>query len=230
MEPTTVEVIFRASTIKEELSNLKYVLSRKDFYEKNKYRVAYPDNPILQSTEILKNPDLMFETFKNSEYDKKFYEEGIESLTPLKSRVEQLIGKLLVLKNYWDFKTFPSYQIVLTRYGPGGNYHYNIGKIVMLTAKDGQFRREDPVQTIVHEITHIGIEESIVQKFKLSHWEKERLVDLTVSSLFEKEMPSYKMQDTGFTNLDNYVSIKTLDNLPSVIEHYICNNKFSNTN
>lgn len=221
MNDMPVEVIIRASTIDEEFSHLKRVLSRKDFYEKNGYIVAYPDNPILQNSKILEDPNLMWETFKNSEYEEEYYEEGLSILYPFKDQLEQLVGKILHLDLNWSFKAFPQYQIILTRYGPGGGYHHDRGTITMLTTRDGQFKRSDPIQTIVHEITHIGIEESIVQKYKLSHEEKERLVDLVASAVFKDEIPEYRMQDTGIMGLENYIDSDTILNLPVAIEKYI---------
>jgi hypothetical protein len=215
------EIIIRACTIEEEFSNLKFVLSRKDFYVANGYSVAYPDSSVLQDYKILENPNLMWETFKDSEYDEKYYQEGLNVLYPLKEQLEQLVGKILGLDKNWPFKAFPSYQIILTRYGPGGSYHYDKGTIVMLTTREGRFKRADPVQTIVHEIVHIGIEESIVQKYKLIHWEKERLVDLLVSTVYKDEIPKYRMQDTGIVGIENYVNSDTILNLPLSIEKYI---------
>ena len=41
----------------------------------------------------------------------------------------------------------------------------------MKVNKNGEFS-ENPSHTIIHEIIHIGIEENIVKKFKLTHIEK----------------------------------------------------------
>jgi len=221
MTETTPKTVIRASTVKEEFSQLKNVLRKKDFYEKNGYKVAYPDNPLLLDAKILQNQDLMFETFKNAEYDENYYKEGLRVLNPYKDQIEKLILKLKDLGKNWSFKMFPEYQIVLTRYGPGGSYHYDTGTVVMLATKDGKFKRSDPIQTIVHEIVHMGIEESIVIKYKLSHWEKERLVDLLVSTIFKEEMPNYRMQDTEFANLEHYINADTVLELPKAIEKYL---------
>jgi len=228
MDDVSVEILIRASSIDEEFKYLKYILSRNEFYEKNKkYTVSYPDNPNLRNPEILKNSDHMYEIFKNSEYDEKFYEKGLNILYPYKYKLEKLLEKLLILGSKWSFKTFPLYQVILTKYGPGGSYSYDNdkGTVTLLTTKDGQFKRSDPDQSIIHEIVHIGIEESIVQKFKLSHWEKERLVDLLVSTVYKEDISNYKMQDAGVADLDNYINSVTILNLPLAIEKYVTEKK-----
>jgi len=90
----------------------------------------------------------------------------------------------------------------------------------MLTTKEGSFKRKNPVETVIHEITHIGIEESIVEKYKLNHWEKERLVDLIVKIIFKEELPDYNLQKNECTELDQYIEVEAIKNLPEVISKF----------
>jgi hypothetical protein len=60
-------------------------------------------------------------------------------------------------------------------YGLGGRYNLSTATVTLLTT---EFLKKPASETILHEIVHIGIEETIVNKYRLSHWEKERLVDL----------------------------------------------------
>jgi len=155
-----IKLVIRPSTLAEEFSYLKYVLSNKDFFEKNCYNAIYPNNNLLQNPEIIKDENNMLEIFKNDEYDQDYYTNAINILVPNKEKLENFILKLKEVCKNWDFRIFPEYQVVLTRYGPGGSYSYNdtIGKIIMLTTREGKFKRENPVHTIIHEITHIGIQ------------------------------------------------------------------------
>ncbi len=57
-------------------------------------------------------------------------------------------------------------------------------KLSCLQQSKAPSKRKHPAHTPVHELVHIGIEEIIVQRFKLSHWEKERTVDLVTSKMF----------------------------------------------
>jgi len=59
-----------------------------------------------------------------------------------------------------------------------------------------------------------------VDKFKLNHWEKERLVDLIVKIIFKEELPDYYLQKSGSTELDQYINLEAIKNLPEVISKY----------
>ena len=65
---------------------------------------------------------------------------------------------------------------------------------------------EQPANTIIHEIVHLGVETSLVQRYQLSHPMKERLVDTIVYLLFNDLLPQYKVQNMGETRLDQYLS------------------------
>ncbi len=222
MKDTPPKIVIRASTLYEELSYLKFVLKNKEFFENNGYDAVYPNNNLLQNPEIIKEENRMFDIFKNDEYDQDYYKNGINVLISNKKKLENLILKLKEICKNWDFRIFPEYQILLTRYGPGGSYSYNDheGKIIMLTTKEGFFKRKNPVETVIHEITHIGIEESIVEKYKLNHWEKERLVDLIVKIIFKEELSDYILQKSGSTELDQYIEVEAIKNLPEVISKF----------
>ena len=63
---------------------------------------------------------------------------------------------------------------------------------------------QNPAYTIIHEISHIGMEYSLVQKYNLSHGLKERLVDTFVFLMFQEELPEYQIQDMGNSTMDKY--------------------------
>jgi hypothetical protein len=209
----TLEV--KAPTLQEEFNHLKHALKQKAFYEQNGYRPVYPD------VEELKNPAVLNdEIFKEKEFDPSFYENGVKAIEANRELILKCISKLSVLPQHWNFKYLRKYTVQLTRYGPGGSYHADTGTIIMLTNKAGEFKRgTNPAHTIIHEIVHIGIEDGIVTKFGLTHWEKERLVDLLVKKLFDKELPDYKMQDIENTKMDGF--IKDVESLPEEVEKYI---------
>lgn len=68
---------------------------------------------------------------------------------------------------------------------------------------------------------HMGIEENIVNHFRLSHWEKERVVDLMTKLLFGNLLPDYMLQDKGDKRVDPFVTVETLQDLPASIEKYV---------
>ena len=118
-----------------------------------------------------------------------------------------------------------SYTVKLTKYGPGGSYDPKTGTVTMLTTKGGQFKKLDPVETIVHEVVHMGIENEIVARYKLSHPEKERLVDLFVQKLYKEEMPNYKLQNLGESKIDPFIN--DLSKLPEEVAAYKKSNALS---
>lgn len=66
-------------------------------------------------------------------------------------------------------------DVVLTKYGTGGSYELP-NKIILNITSD----YNDPCITFVHELVHLLVEEPIVKKYNLSHWQKEGLVDYLI--------------------------------------------------
>ena len=103
-----------------------------------------------------------------------------------------------------------------------GFYSYEEGIVFMQVNSDGSFAEENPLETILHEIVHIGIEESIVQKYALDHWEKERLVDLICKKYLQNFLPNYQLQKNGNIQLDDYFNISNFTtSLPKMINNYL---------
>jgi hypothetical protein len=50
-------------------------------------------------------------------------------------------------------------------------------------------------------MVHIGIEKNIVKEYQLTHWEKERVVDLICSLAFGDILHNYKLQPKGENDL-----------------------------
>lgn len=114
-------------------------------------------------------------------------------------------------KNNWDwgFKEFKTYQINLTLYGPGGSYNPDEGSILIYTNPSGNFKNyQNPANTIIHEIVHIGIESSIISKYDIPHALKERIVDKIVFLNFNEKLPHYKIQEMGDNSIDSYLQAK----------------------
>ena len=103
----------------------------------------------------------------------------------------------------------------------GGSYNEKTGKIIIRINDDGDFSRNQPEHTPIHEITHLGIEEIIVKKYQLTQDEKERLVDSMVSILFHDLLPTYKFQSVGDVRIEPYITTETIIYLPKAIEDYV---------
>lgn len=62
----------------------------------------------------------------------------------------------------------------------------------------------------------------IVKKYKLSHWEKERLVDLICSEYLDEVFPTYKMQQQRDKRSDAFVDQRTITHdLPLSIAQFV---------
>ena len=97
------------------------------------------------------------------------------------------------------------------------------GIITILTNQEGAFMSyENPANTIIHEITHMGMEYSLVRKYNLSHGLKERLVDTFVYLMFKNDLPEYRLQSMGDTSMDEYISSqKDIRSLNEIISKFV---------
>lgn len=109
---------------------------------------------------------------------------------------------------------YPEYEVFFSAYGVGGSYQ--LPNLLIVNAKKGY--QIGLLRTVIHEIIHLSIEESI-QKFQTSHWVKERIVDLTFEKFFPElakkqniPIPTEKI-DNIFS--DHYPDIEKIISLAS---------------
>lgn len=221
MDLDKILVDVRGNSPEEEYEYLKRIISNMPFYLEHGYTVGLPDLDELKSEQVIKDEKRMYPIFLEKEYNKSYFAEGVKKIKEKLSVIENCLPKLAEPSKRWGFKLFDKYLVLLTKYGPGGSYDSQTGKITMLTRKDGTFKQEDPEQTVIHEIIHMGIEECVVGVFKLSHSEKERLVDLLVKKTFGDVFPNYKLQSMGETKIDPYITDESINNLPPDIKKYV---------
>lgn len=139
--------------------------------------------------------------------------------------INHLINEIHDQKSNWDweFSMFDTYSVVFTLYGTGGSYDPDEGIITLLTNNKGEFRQySNPACTILHEITHMGMEYSLIRKYSLEHGLKERLVDTFVYLMFKEQLPEYKIQNMGDTSIDQYLKNKDdIKLLNSIILNFV---------
>ena len=71
-------------------------------------------------------------------------------------------------------------------------------------------------------MVHLGIQEHIVNKYQLSHWEKERLVDLICSTCFADILPKYHLQKIETLTIDTFATKEAImHDLPKAIEAFV---------
>lgn len=158
-------------------------------------------------------------------FDKEIYESAIQKVTNQTELINDLISVIDASKNEWDWKfnMFGKYRIIFTLYGTGGSYDPDDGTITLLTNKNGDFMNyKNPANTIIHEITHMGMEYSIVRKYNVSHGLKERIVDTFVYLLFKEKLPEYKIQNMGDKKIDRYLNKKEdIDYLNATVSEFV---------
>jgi len=220
-------LVIRAQSADEEFDYLWSVLNLLPFYKEYGYTFEIPKHPEFKKlVEVADNLDAIDKgpirkLFVEELYDPEFYKEGLAILEKGRERIESVFPGMVELNAKWGFKLFPQYKLLLTGYGSEGMYHEDTGEIVMMTRKDGTFKRPNAIHTPVHEMVHIGVEQAIVKKFGLTHPEKERLVDLVTLKKFGHLLPGYEVQSIGDSRIEPYITDESLDDLPHAVVTYI---------
>lgn len=207
------------------------------FFDSNGYSISLPNTSLIsQFVERSRNKSLsgfdesvLYENIKDSVFDIRDYLNGYAKIVDGLPIIENAISQIASEPWYWHFQRFPKYSIKLTLYGPGGSYNPEKGEIILLTDTTGNFKgNKSPVNTIIHEIIHIGIESSIINKYDLSHCIKERIVDRFIQVYFDENLLDYEVQDFGNEEavlIDKYLNEKSdFINLSTRIEQFLAEN------
>ncbi len=219
-----IEVV--QSSIEQEATSIWRTINDISFFEKQGYTVHLPKDALIDSL-IVKSKNgkfgnedypAIYTLVETKLFDPKNYEQAKRKVEEQMDLINGFIAEIDAMRNQWDwdFKMFATYKVVFTLYGTGGSYDPDNGVITMLTNKEGGFMSyQNPANTIIHEIAHMGMEYTLVRKYKLSHASKERLVDTFVYLMFRKKLPEYQIQNLGDDTIDKYVNkkkdIKSLD-------------------
>ena len=221
-------VIVNIPTVEHETEYIWRKIQDIKFFNQNSYQVNLPAGSLIQELITVSRAGKLADEYyprleafvRDSIYNITDYKKGkkkIENELPL---INKMISQINSPPYKWHFKEFETYHINLTLYGPGGSYDPEEGSILIFTTPQGQFKNYDnPACTIIHEITHIGIEEAIVNKYNVPHPLKERIVDSFVSLHFKTYLPDYRIQDMGDKRIDSYLkSRQDLKNLDKFVE------------
>ncbi len=171
--------------------------------------LAYFDKLTYNDFVALKN--MFVETFNKNAYD-----ENLEIVEKASGKVNEIItnsGIEKIIETGFSFKKFNEIYIKVTMFGPGGSYDSNSGGIILRSGKPF----DDYVTVIFHEYIHIGIQESVVEKYKVSHIEKEFIVDNIIKKYLDKYFENYQIQ--SFANGENESLIKHFEKTEFSIEN-----------
>ena len=222
-------------TIQQEASSIWRTINDYSFFEDQGYTINLPKDSLIDRLIVKsKNGNFGNEDFSSiynlletKFFNPKNYEKAEQNVEGQLDLLNEFIKDIDVAKKQWDwtFNTFKTYKIVFTLYGTGGSYDPDEGIITLLTNTQGGFLKyKNPAYTIIHEISHMGMEYSIVQKYKLSHGLKERLIDTFVVLMFQEKLPEYKIQNMGDSNIDNYLENKEdIKSLNAIMGEFVKN-------
>lgn len=187
------------------------------FFESHGYQVNLPKGKLIQEMiEKSKKGEFgsddfssLYQFMEDSVYRKSDYKKGVAKVRERISFLEELVDEISKNNWSWRFKTFETYQIHLTLYGSGGSYNPENASILLFTNTEGGFKNyADPAYTLIHEIVHLGVEASLIQKYQVPHAMKERVVDSIVFYFFGESLPEYSRQEMGDNRLDAYIQSK----------------------
>lgn len=218
----------------DELKRIYSTLERIRWYRENGYYLDDPTRPddivlpeyydkiakkILAGEMLLE--DIKQEEFEQAlEYSREDYLEAATAVENEMKNQKHILSTFSKWHDTWGFKTFENYSIFLTKHGTSGNFYYDSGTAIMRVGI------KEYLRAAIHEFVHIGIEEAIIQKYGLSHWEKERVVDLICKNALNLAGERMQRQDDpDLARLDKFISIDTADNLPEAIEKYLQDKK-----
>lgn len=198
------------------------------FFDQHGYSISLPQGALIDSLQTkarsgsLGNSDFtrLQNYMQTSVYDANEYHAAYKIIEGRRSLINKMINEIDASEREWSFHSFPTYQINLTLYGPGGSYDPENGSILIYTTPTGDFKNyRDPANTIIHEVVHIGIEASIISKYNVSHPMKERIVDKFVLLNFQGYLPDYRIQNIGDARIDAHLSSREdLASLSSIVE------------
>lgn len=213
-------------TVAEETEYIWRLIQDINFFEKHNYQVNLPKGKLIdtlkskaKSNELGKGEfNALLKFMSDSIYSTLDYQAGYDKIKDQFELLHEMIQKIDQSGSTWNFSEFDQYHINLTLYGPGGSYNPDDGSLMLFTTSQGKFKNyENPANTIIHEIIHIGVEEAIVSKYNVPHAMKERMVDTYVMLTFGRHLPNYQIQDMGDHRIDKYLQklsdLKTLDQL-----------------
>lgn len=232
-QPSTSKLSVNIPTVQQEATSVWRTINDIVFLEHLGYAINLPKAPLIDSL-IRKSKEgtfgnddysLIYQLLEAEIYNEEDYKVAFEKVQKEYPLLQDILQQIETAKVAWDweFKLYEQYDVVFTLYGSGGSYNPSTGMITLFTTKEGAFKNyESPANTIVHEIAHLGMEASLVEKYRLAHTFKERLVDQFVYVLFQEKLPNYSIQNMGDTRIEEYLkNKKDIAQLPTILEQFI---------
>ena len=148
-----------------EIQHIEYTLSKIEWYRENGYTVDIPYG-LTSNSNVAEITSLVMREYEENEY--------VNHTDMICEMWRDFFTMYELLIEATALNLVSPYTVILTKYGTGGSFDPKNNKIVLnIKGRTAQ----SIFGTLLHEITHISIHQYIV-KYEISHWYKERLVDL----------------------------------------------------
>ncbi|MDP3244460.1 MAG: hypothetical protein Q8M83_02235 [bacterium] len=180
-----MRVSFRMASVEEETGRVLGVIQKLEVYSKNNYKPRLPPLSAVSLKKLKRDPNdkgLMNQLRLTIKEERKkasgLYQCHIDKIKKDWHKAEakffkraKRIVKINPQKKYFTRCTF---------YGVGGNYKPPTAIILNIVSLFVSYR------TVAHEILHLLIE-PFIEKYKIPHWYKERLVDLYLNKILDSQ-------------------------------------------
>ncbi len=187
-------ITLRPSSAKETFQTLSYSLDNISWYKTNGYRATaeYLEN-LLETNKIpglKENSFSDFQRFYYSDEGRLLFDENSETFKTIDHFFEEKLDDISVSfeqmsKSGLDFKVRDNYQILFNPIDCNGKYDFP--NRVILAGAMGKTNAGTLFHTAVHEMVHLGIQDSVVKRLDLNHLEKERVVDCLCNNIFKNK-------------------------------------------
>ncbi len=174
-----------------EVERIINTIKRLDWYKANGYTVQLPES--LDVSDITNISPELIRVAISKDYNEQNYLVSQKYIEDHWGSVSDEFSKNI--KNT-SLLLQDAYDIQLTRYGVGGSYH-TPNKIIINIQRMFEFGL---LKTIAHESVHLSIQ-SMVEKYNIKQWPKERVVDLLLQE-FAPKVNSFQKMSIDTTKID----------------------------
>jgi hypothetical protein len=150
----------------------------------------------------------------------EFAEQANKAMEFIKMNERKIQAAFSRLKGISGFELLPKYSVQFMSFGTAGGYGRDQETGIAALRSDMQNHTKTNYITAIHEFVHVGIEETIVKKYQLEHWEKERIVDLIMSKVLSDICRGVELQSRGEAKIDEFLSGEKIYNLEENIKKY----------
>jgi len=205
-------------------------------YRNNENALSLPDVPIINSlkTKVREGNALTENDFNevkalfiNEIYDENNYNRFLTEMEKNAKIANMMIPVFESYKQKWGFYIPDKYIIHFSLYGTDGMIAIPLaitdGVMSIKIPNNGEF--QFVLGYILHEATHIGISENIIQRYNVPYWANERIVDMFITRHFLHVLASnYLMDLKGDAKIDVIFQARDVfDHLPTRVGDFMEN-------